>query len=87
MRDFLINGAERLLVLFAVPALVAVALVGVMATHDPFHGSFWRGAAILVGGGLYVVITAGLMFVAFRIYRNTQETNRLLARSARGDRP
>ena len=85
MRDFFINSAERLLVGFAALALLAVAVAGIGAMLQPF-GSFWQGLAILLGGGLYVVVMAGLMFVAFGIYRNTQETNRLLARSLQGDR-
>ena len=84
MRDFFIDCAERLLVLFAVLGLLAVAVAGIGAMLQPF-GSFWQGLAILVGGGLYVVVMAGLMFVAFGIYRNTQETNALLARSSRGE--
>lgn len=85
MRDLFIDCAERLLVLFAVLGLLAVAVAGIGAMLQPF-GSFWQGLAILVGGGLYVVVMAGLMFVAFGIYRNTQETNALLAPSSRGER-
>lgn len=83
MRDFFIDWAERLLVLFAVLTLLAVVVAGVGAAGHPYYGSFWRGAAIILGGGLYVVVTAGLMFVVFGIYRNTQETNRLLSRQSR----
>ncbi|SDL03449.1 hypothetical protein [Paracoccus chinensis] len=79
MRDFFIDCAERLLVWFTVLALLAVAVAGIGAMLQPF-GSFWQGLAILVGGGLYVVLMAGLMFVASGIYRNTQETNDLLSR-------
>ena len=86
MRDFFINSAERLLVLFAVLALLAVAVAGIGAMFHPYYGSLWRGLAILVGGGLYVVVMAGLMFVAFGIYRNTQETNVLLSRSSSAER-
>ena len=85
MRDFFINSAERLLVWFTALALLAVAVAGIGAMLQPF-GSFWQGLAILLGGGLYVVVMAGLMFVAFGIYRNTQETNRLLAQPLHGDR-
>lgn len=83
MRDFFMDWAERLLVLFAVLTLLAVVVAGVAAAGHPYHGSFGRGAAIILGGGLYVVVTAGLMFVVFGIYRNTQETNRLLSRQSR----
>ena len=79
MRDFFIDCAERLLVWFTVLALLAVAVAGIGAMLQPF-GSFWQGLASLGGGGLYVVVMAGLMFVAFGIYRNTQETNDLLSR-------
>ena len=79
MRDFFIVCAERVLVWLTVLSLVAVAVVGIGAMREPF-GSVWQGLAILVGGGLYVIVLAGLMFVAFGIYRNTQETNALLSR-------
>ena len=85
MRDFFINSAERLLVWFTALALLAVAVAGIGAMLQPF-GSFWQGLAILLGGGLYVVVMAGLMFVAFGIYRNTQETNVLLSRSSSAER-
>jgi|GEM_PF-2359799 len=85
MRDFFIDWAERLLVWFTVLSLLAVAVAGIGAMLQPF-GSFWQGLAILVGGGLYVAVMAGLMFVAFGIYRNTQETNALLSRSSQGGR-
>lgn len=79
MRDFFIDSAERVLVWLTVLSLVTVAVVGIGAMREPF-GSVWQGVAILVGGGLYVLVMAGLMFVAFGIYRNTQETNDLLSR-------
>lgn len=87
MRDFFITWAERLLVLFAVLALLVVAVAGIGAMFQHSPGAVWRGLAILLGGGLYVVVLAGLMFVAFGIYHNTLETNRLLARVPPGDRP
>lgn len=79
MRDFFIDSAERVLVWFMFLLLVAVAVAGIGVMRAPF-GSVWQGVAILVGGGLYVVVMAGLMFVAVGIYRNTQETNHLLSR-------
>jgi len=85
MREFFIDCAERLLVLFAVLGLLAVAVAGIGVMVKPF-GSFWQGLAILLGGGLYVVVLSGLTFVAFGIYRNTQETNALLSRASHGGR-
>ena len=41
-------------------------------------GGFLRGLVMLVFGGLYLIIIGGAMYIVFGIYRNTQETNRLL---------
>lgn len=79
MRDFFITWAERLLMVFVVIGAIGVALgaFAVMARGGP-QGGVLAGLATLIVGELYVVLLAGLTFVAFGIYRNGQETNRLL---------
>lgn len=79
MRDFFIQWAERLLLVFVLTALIAVVFgaLAVMARTGP-EGGFLAGLLVLVMGSIYVTVMAGLMFVAFGIYRNGQETNRLL---------
>ncbi|MFV0292330.1 MAG: hypothetical protein ACK5II_03560 [Paracoccus sp. (in: a-proteobacteria)] len=80
MRDFFINWAEKLLTVLIVLLMIGVVLtaIGVMFTGQQ-PGGFLAGLLVLVLGPLYVIILGGAMYVSFGIFRNTQETNRLLA--------
>lgn len=79
MRDFFITWAERLLLVFVVIAGLGVLAATITTTARPAPaGGVLAGLLVLVAGEIYVVLMAGLMFVAFGIYRNGQETNRLL---------
>jgi len=80
LQDFFIVWAEKLITVFVVVALIAVGGAGLfmMFSNTP-EGGFFVGLMAMLFGALYVVIVAGVMFVAFGIYRNTLETNRLLA--------
>ena len=51
---------------------------GLFAMFFGMPGGFLRGLVMLVFGGIYLIIIAGAMYIVFGIYRNTQETNRLL---------
>lgn len=80
MREFFINWAERLLLVFMVVAAVGVAVAAFAVMGQPApKGGLLPGLAVLIMGEIYVTLMAGLMFVAFGIYRNGQETNRLLS--------
>ncbi|AUH34929.1 hypothetical protein [Paracoccus tegillarcae] len=79
MREFFINWSERLITAFVVMGGLFVLIAGLGAMFSGMPGGFWRGLGILVGGSIYLMVAAGFMYVAFGIYRNTQETNRLLA--------
>lgn len=79
MSDFFIRWAETLLNVLVVVVLAGVLIAGVVTMSQPAPcGGFIKGLAIIVGGGLYTCVMAGFLFVIFGIYRNTQETNRLL---------
>ncbi len=78
MREFFIDWAEKLIAVFVVLGVIAVVLSGLAAMFSGMPGGFFQGLAILVGGSIYLIIMAGVMYIAFGIYRNTQETNRLL---------
>lgn len=79
MREFFIDWAERLIAVFVVLVglLILIGAFGTMFSGMP--GGFWRGLGLLIGGSVYLIIMAGVMYIAFGIYRNTQETNRLLS--------
>lgn len=82
MRDFFIDTTEKLIAAFIVLAAIVLIIGSLLTMFSGVPGSFVRGIAILVGGGIYLLVTGGIVYVAFGIYRNTQETNRLLAQLA-----
>lgn len=79
MRDFFINWAERLIAVFVILGGIGVLIGGIGTMFSGMIGAFWQGLFILLGGAVYIVIMAGMLYVAFGIFRNTQESNRLLS--------
>lgn len=79
MREFFIDWAEKLIAVFIVIGGLGIVVSSVMAMFSGQRGGFFSGLMLLVGGSIYLIIMAGVMYIAFGIYRNTQETNRLLA--------
>lgn len=79
MRDFFIDWAERLITVFVILMILGVIIAGIGSMFSGIPGGFWRGLALIVFGGLYAILMGGLMYLFFGIFRNTQETNRLLA--------
>ena len=91
MRDFFINGFEILVGIIVVLMIIAVlGLAGVTAFGGsgtviqgmPMQGGILAGVAILVGGLLYVVFLAGLMYLGVGIYQNTKKSAAALERMA-----
>ena len=91
MRDFFINGFEILVGIIVVLMIIAVlGLAGVTAFGGsgtviqgmPLQGGILAGVAILVGGLLYVVLLAGLMYLGLGIYQNTKKSAAALERMA-----
>ena len=79
MREFFIDWAEKLIAVFVVLLGIGLLGSGLFAMFSGMPGGFLRGLVMLVFGGIYLIIIAGAMYIVFGIYRNTQETNRLLA--------
>ena len=91
MRDFFINGFEILVGIIVVLMIIAVlGLAGATAFGGsgtviqgmPMQGGILAGVAILVGGLLYVVFLAGLMYLGVGIYQNTKKSAAALERMA-----
>lgn len=88
MRDFFIRSFEMLVnILVVVMSLVVViAAVGAMMGSGPGmmgqQGGLLAGLAILVFGGINVIIVAGLMYLGLGIYQNTKQTADAVARLA-----
>ena len=78
MREFFIDWAEKLVAVFIVLAGLGLLLGGLVVMFSGMPGGFLQGLLMIVFGGLYLIIIGGVMYIAFGIYRNTQQTNRLL---------
>jgi len=82
MRDFFIQSLEKLISVIIVLLLLVVLIVGI-GTMFSAGGGFLRGLAVLIGGGLYVVLMGGMLYLFLGIYHNTKRTAELLAGGAR----
>ena len=78
MRDFFILALEKLIAIFIILAMLAVLVVGLMAFGAP-QGGPAQGLAILLGGGLWVIMMGGMLYLFLGIYHNTKRTAELLA--------
>ncbi|MES2814353.1 MAG: hypothetical protein V4720_05620 [Pseudomonadota bacterium] len=78
MRDFFILALEKLIAVIIVVLMIAV-VVGAVATMGSAQGGVLQGLGILVGGGLYVVLMGGMLYLFLGIYHNTKRTAELLA--------
>lgn len=71
MRDFFINSFEKLIAVLIILLCLGV-LVGAVAAMT--SEGVLAGLAILIGGGLYVVMIGGMLYLVFGIYHNTRRT-------------
>jgi hypothetical protein len=82
MRDFFINSLEMLvsviviLLILAVLGTAAAAAFGggMMGPDGMGGGGPLAGLAILIGGGFYVVIVGGFLYMGIGIYQNTKRS-------------
>jgi len=83
MRDFFINSLEVLVgvivVILGIGVLVAAAAAtfgggGGMGPGGMGGGGPLVGIAILIGGGLYIIIVGGFLYMGIGIYQNTRRT-------------
>lgn len=80
MRHAIIRSFDVLVWLMAILIALGGLVVGGMAMGQGMAG---QGLAIMVGGVLYAIIFAGLLFMVVGIYENTKRTAELLERQAR----
>ena len=88
MRDFFIGAFEVLVsilvVLMCLGVLIgagAVAFGGREMGNTGMSGPV-AGLLILIGGGIYVIVVGGLMFMGLGIYQNTKRTADLMEKLA-----
>jgi hypothetical protein len=90
MRDFFIKSLEMV-----INVVVVVAAIGIVvaAAAMLFGGTQVQQATgmpgvlgallVLIGGGLYLIVVAGFMYMGLGIYQNTKRTAELLAEGRR----
>ena len=78
MRDFFISSFEKLTHVIIGLMMLAVVIMALMTMFSPM-GGFLRGLLFLIGGGLYVVVMGGMLYLFLGIYHNTKRTAELLA--------
>ncbi len=73
MRDFFILWMERIINVVVVIGAVVVLIAAVTAMFNA-QGGFLAGIGILVGGALYLILMAGMIYLGLGIYANTRRT-------------
>ncbi len=79
MREFFITWLDRLAPLLVILLLIGIAGGAVMAG---WQLGLAAALAVLLLGGLEVLLAGGVLFVFLAIYRNTERTLQLLERIA-----
>ena len=78
MRDFFINSLETLINILVVLMIIGVVVAAGVVLFDR-SGGLLAAIGVLIGGGIYVVLTAGMLYLFLGIYQNTKKTADLLA--------
>ncbi|MFO7919580.1 MAG: hypothetical protein R6U99_01985 [Nioella sp.] len=79
MRDFFIGALDKLIAVLVILMIIGVVVGAVMTAMSPM-GSTLQAVAILVGGALYVILMAGMLYLFLGIYHNTKRTAEILER-------
>ena len=48
--------------------------MAVVVMFDGRNGGFFAGIGVLIGGAIYVILTAGMLYLFLGIYQNTKRT-------------
>lgn len=82
MRDFFILWMERIINVVVVIGAVVVLIAAVSAMFSA-QGGFLAGIGVLVGGALYLILMAGMIYLGLGIYANTRRTAEAVEELAR----
>ncbi|MCW1934389.1 hypothetical protein [Pararhodobacter zhoushanensis] len=76
MRDIFINLLEKLITVLVVIMMIGVVVAagGALFVPQPGVPGPLMALAILIGGGIYVVVMGGFMYLGLGIYQNTRRT-------------
>lgn len=82
MRDFFILWMERIINVVVVIGAVVVLIAAVTSMFSA-QGGFLAGIGVLVGGSLYLILMAGMIYLGLGIYANTRRTAEAVEELAR----
>lgn len=82
MRDFFILWMERIVNLAVMIGAAVIVIAAIGATFN-VQGGILAGIAVLVGGTLYLILMAGLIYLGLGIYANTRRTAEAVEELAR----
>ena len=77
MRDFFIGALDKLIAVLVILMIIGVVVGAIMTAMSPMGGAL-QAVAIVVGGALYVILTAGMLYLFLGIYHNTKRTAEIL---------
>ncbi len=78
MRNFFIGSFEILITVLVVLMCIGVVVTALVTMTT--GGGFFAGLGILIAGALYVIITAGMMYMFLGIHENTKRTAEAIER-------
>ena len=81
MRDFFIGSLEKLITVLVVLMCVGVVIAAVAVMFSS-EGGLLPAVGVLIGGGLYVILLGGMMYLFRGIYDNTKRTAAAVERLA-----
>lgn len=74
MRDFFIRGMEMIINVAVVLGSIGVIAAAISATIRTPNGGLLQGIVVLVAGALWLILAAGMIYLALGIYANTRRT-------------
>jgi hypothetical protein len=84
MRDLFIGLLEKVIHVIVVIAAIGIVIAAIAALFNAGSqmgmpgGGVLAALGILIGGGLYLIMVAGFMYLGLGIYQNTKRTAELL---------
>lgn len=74
MRDFFVNSFEKLVAIIVVLMCLAVAIAAIGALISGQEGGLLLAVGILIGGGLYVVLMGGMLYLVLSMHDSMKRT-------------
>ena len=73
MREFFISSFEKLISVIVIIAAVGIVIAAISVMFSA-EGGILAAIAILIGGGLYLIMMAGMLYLFLGIHANTKRS-------------